>query len=147
MTDLQTLFHWIYRGGSRGRVQGVRTPPEMNCGFLIQLVFCKVEVEVEQETSAPPWYRCAKGFVFNFSRQHCSSQVKLKILLMPANFCEENKLHYGANVKIAHLIKLKRHYNKRTYHKVTKDLIDQHWNSPRQYVYYRNGMKYDVENI
>ena len=37
-----------YRGGSRGRVQGVRTPtpphpptPEMTCGFLIQLVFGK----------------------------------------------------------------------------------------------------------
>ena len=30
------------RGGSRGRVQEVRTPsPEMTCGFLIQLVFCK----------------------------------------------------------------------------------------------------------
>ena len=30
------------RGGSRGTVQGVRTPPpEMTCGFLIQLVFCK----------------------------------------------------------------------------------------------------------
>ena len=30
------------RGGSRGRVQGVRTPPpEMTCGFLIQLVFCE----------------------------------------------------------------------------------------------------------
>ena len=41
---------------SRGRVQGVRTPP----GFLIQLVFCKkknmwfIGVEVEQETSALP---------------------------------------------------------------------------------------------
>ena len=52
------------RGGSRGWVQGVRTPPlpsEMTCGFLIQLVFCKeketmwfIGVEVEQETSAPP---------------------------------------------------------------------------------------------
>ena len=52
------------RGGSRGRVQGVRTPlplPEMTCGFLIQLVFCKkkktmwfIGVEIEQETSAPP---------------------------------------------------------------------------------------------
>ena len=48
------------RGGSRRRVQGVRTPPEMTCGFLIQLVFCKkktmwfIGVEVEQETSAPP---------------------------------------------------------------------------------------------
>ena len=53
---------------SRGRVQGVRTPlpvppphPEMTCGFLIQLVFCKIKktmwfigVEVEQQTSAPP---------------------------------------------------------------------------------------------
>ena len=43
-----------------GGVQGVRTsPPEMTCGFLIQLVFCKknylvIGVEVEQETSAPP---------------------------------------------------------------------------------------------
>ena len=51
-----------YRGGPRGRVQGVRTPPpELTCGFLIQLVFCKkketmwfIGVEVEQETSAPP---------------------------------------------------------------------------------------------
>ena len=49
------------QGGSRGRVQGVRTPPpQMTCGFLIQLVFCKkktmwfIGVEVEQETSAPP---------------------------------------------------------------------------------------------
>ena len=25
----------ICKGGSRGRVQGVRTPPEMTCGFLI----------------------------------------------------------------------------------------------------------------
>ena len=30
------------RGRSRGRVQGVHTPPpEMTCGFLIQLGFCK----------------------------------------------------------------------------------------------------------
>ena len=36
-------------------------PPEMTCGFLIQLVFCKkrktmwfIGVEVEQETSTPP---------------------------------------------------------------------------------------------
>ena len=35
-------FEFPCRGGSRGRVQGVRTPPpEMACGFLIQLVFCK----------------------------------------------------------------------------------------------------------
>ena len=34
----------LVRGGSRGRVQGVRSPPpppQMTCGFLIQLVFCK----------------------------------------------------------------------------------------------------------
>ena len=47
------------RGRSRGRVQGVCTPPEMTSGFLIKLVFCKKSyvvygVEVEQETSAPP---------------------------------------------------------------------------------------------
>ena len=52
----------VIRGGSRGRVQGVRTPPEMTSGFLIQLVFRQkknwtmwfIGVEVEQETSAPP---------------------------------------------------------------------------------------------
>ena len=39
----------------------MRTPPEMTCGFLTQLVFCKkkktmwfIGVEVEQGTSAPP---------------------------------------------------------------------------------------------
>ena len=61
-TDCIVLY--CTRGGSRGRVQGVRTlPPEMTCGFLIQLVFCEkkkkktmwfIGVEVEQETSAPP---------------------------------------------------------------------------------------------
>ena len=44
-------------GGCRGCAP---LPPEMTCGFLIQLVFCKkkqktiIGVEVEQETSAPP---------------------------------------------------------------------------------------------
>ena len=46
------------RSGSRGSGQGVRppTPPPsvMTCGFLIQLVFWFIGVEVEQETSAPP---------------------------------------------------------------------------------------------
>ena len=38
----------------------MHTPPEMTCGFLIQLVFCKkktmwfIGVEVEQETSGSP---------------------------------------------------------------------------------------------
>ena len=45
-------------GGCRGCA--TPPPPEMTCGFLIQLVFCKkktmwfIGVEVEQETSAPP---------------------------------------------------------------------------------------------
>ena len=44
-------------GGGRGCAP---PPPEMTCGFLIQLVFCKkktmwfIGVEVEQETSATP---------------------------------------------------------------------------------------------
>ena len=48
------------RGVSRGRVQGVRTPPlEITCGFLIQLVFCKkktmwfIGVEVEKRWVHP----------------------------------------------------------------------------------------------
>ena len=61
-TEESGHYREFYRGGSRGRVQGVRTPPpKMTCGFLIQLVFCQkkqtmwfVGVEVEQETSAPP---------------------------------------------------------------------------------------------
>ena len=60
MTSRLTCSMYIqdqYRGGSRG-VQGVRTPPEMTCRFVIQLVFCQtmwfIGVEVEQEKSAPP---------------------------------------------------------------------------------------------
>ena len=56
------LFSRVCRGGSRGEGAGGAhpPPPEMTCGFLIQLVFCKkktmwfIGVEVEQETSAPP---------------------------------------------------------------------------------------------
>ena len=41
MCDMYNNYIWS-RGGSRGRVQGLRTPPpEMTCSFLIQLVFCK----------------------------------------------------------------------------------------------------------
>ena len=46
-------------GGRRGCAPPL-PPPEITCGFLIQLVFCKkktkwfIGVEVEQETSAPP---------------------------------------------------------------------------------------------
>ena len=45
-------------GGCRGFAPSL---PEMTCGFLIQLEFCKkkktmwfISVEVQQETSAPP---------------------------------------------------------------------------------------------
>ena len=46
-----------------GGCRGCAPLPEMTCGFLIQLVFCKkknkktmwfIGFEVEQETSAPP---------------------------------------------------------------------------------------------
>ena len=45
-----------------GGCRGCAPPPEMTCGFLIQLVFCQkkkktmwfIGVEVEQETSASP---------------------------------------------------------------------------------------------
>ena len=42
-----------------GGCRGCAPSPEITCGFLIQLVFCKktmwfIGVEVEQETSAPP---------------------------------------------------------------------------------------------
>ena len=53
-----TILREIYGRLRRG------SPPEMTCGFLTQLVFCKkkniyiytwfIGVEVEQETSAPP---------------------------------------------------------------------------------------------
>ena len=61
LVRMQSIRPIRSRGGSRGRVQGVYPPPpDMTCGFLIQLVFCKLKtmrfigVEVEQETSAPP---------------------------------------------------------------------------------------------
>ena len=41
------------RGGSRGRVQGVRTPPEMTCGFLIQLVFMTALLTVSLTVKIP----------------------------------------------------------------------------------------------
>ena len=56
----------ICRGGFRGRVQGVRTPPppwndlrvSNTTGILqkgeMQKTMCFIGVEVEQETSAPP---------------------------------------------------------------------------------------------
>ena len=64
-------------GGCRGRAPP--SPPEMTCGFLIELVFCKkktkwfIGVEVELETSAlPPKENpgSAPVNVFVFSNPH-----------------------------------------------------------------------------
>ena len=49
----------MLRGGSRGKVQGVRThppppPPEMTCGFLIQLVFTAGHQSVTPFLSGAP---------------------------------------------------------------------------------------------
>ena len=63
--SIDQLLNTLRIGGSGGRCRGcapLPPPPEMTCGFLIQLVlvFCKkkamwfIGVEVEQETSAPP---------------------------------------------------------------------------------------------
>ena len=59
MLNLNVLAGADLGGGCRGCAL---PPPEMTCGFLIQLVFCThkkktmwfIGVEVEQETSAPP---------------------------------------------------------------------------------------------
>ena len=57
------MFSTLANYGPRGAPPAPSPPPplpEMTCGFLIQLVFCKkktmwfIGVEVEQETSAPP---------------------------------------------------------------------------------------------
>ena len=42
------------RGGSRGRVQGVRTPPATTGILQKKKTMWFIGVEVEQETSAPP---------------------------------------------------------------------------------------------
>ena len=55
-----TTIHKQWSGADLGGgCRGCALPPEMTCGFLIQLVFCKkkievIVVEVEQEMSAPP---------------------------------------------------------------------------------------------
>ena len=43
-----------HRGGSRRRVQRVRTPPEMTCGFLIKLVFTSGHQSVTAFFSGAP---------------------------------------------------------------------------------------------
>ena len=51
----------MIRGGSRGRVQGVRTPPPRvdlqfsnTTGILLKKTMWFIGVEVEKETSVPP---------------------------------------------------------------------------------------------
>ena len=56
----QNIRSPVYRGGSRGRVQGVRTPPRHDLrfsnttGILRKKTMWFISVEVEKETSAPP---------------------------------------------------------------------------------------------
>ena len=59
--EFSTSLFGISGADLGGGCRGCAPPsPEMSCGFLIQLVFCKQKtmwftgVEVEQETSAPP---------------------------------------------------------------------------------------------
>ena len=61
--DIQHFLHETcnYRGGSTGRVQGVRTPPPLDdlrfsntTGILPKKNMWFIGVEVQQETSAPP---------------------------------------------------------------------------------------------
>ena len=56
-----TVFFGYCRGGSRGRVQGVRTPSPRDdlrfsdtTGILQKKTMWFIGVELEQETSAPP---------------------------------------------------------------------------------------------
>ena len=93
------------RGRSRGRVQGVRTPPpspEMTCGFLIQLVFFKktmwfISVEVEQETSAPPPKKnpgSAPGWSASSSSWHHLHLWNLLFCLKPPTLLLQPKRKY-----------------------------------------------------
>ena len=64
-----------YRDGSRGRVPGVLTAPlEMNCSFLIQLVFCKIWPEICMIcilSSSHYVIAKSKAFVFVFAFKIC----------------------------------------------------------------------------
>ena len=69
----------IYIGGGCRRC----TPsPEVTCGFLIQLVFCKkktmwfIGVEVEQETSAPPLKKNPGSAPASLNHRHDTSSDK-----------------------------------------------------------------------
>ena len=60
-SELNPQVHLSIRGGSRRRVQGVRTPPPRDdlrfsntTGILQKKTMWFIGVEVEQETNAPP---------------------------------------------------------------------------------------------
>ena len=56
---MYAMYNNYSRGGSKGRVQGVRTPPSLRFSNTTGILQKKktmwfIGVEVEQETSAPP---------------------------------------------------------------------------------------------
>ena len=84
------MLLWLPRGGSRGRVQGVRTPPPRDdlrfsntTGILQKKTMWFIGVEVEQETSASPPKKNSRSapvaypifsffLKFNYIQLHCS---------------------------------------------------------------------------
>ena len=76
------LGYLKFRGGSRGRVQGVHPPPpppEMICGFLIQLIFCKKKTMwffgVEEEVSYKKIHNDPKALL-----DHCEFFYRILLL-------------------------------------------------------------------
>ena len=85
-------LQWSHRGGSRGRVQGVRTPPppwddlqfSNTTGILPKKKLWFIGVEVEQETSAPPPKKIldpplSRYFENSLSAQYNKTENKMSI--------------------------------------------------------------------
>ena len=86
---LSTPIHSSRTGADLGGgCRGCAPSPEMTCGFLIQLVFCKkktmwfIGVEVEQETRAPPAKKNPESAPvgdMSLILQKCKSRQKLQL--------------------------------------------------------------------
>ena len=105
----------------QGRIQGEGAggahppPPEMTCGFLIQLVSCKkkkktmwfIGVEVEQKTSAPPPKKILDPplqniFIFTLYISYTCVECGKDVLSI--KFCKQFKFNIGTHSQ-------SRHYN------------------------------------